>query len=199
MPLRVAANVASVPIMSESLTRLNHLLDDFDRRVQAVPSDAWCNQSPCAEWKAHDVVVHVSNNLARIGGIAPTNIAPTNTAPTNTGETISQAWSRTHKTFKANMAKADLSQVVEGPFGPMPLDDLIGRLICNDVLVHTWDLARATGGDEKLNADAVAGAYSGLKPLDAMIRQPGIFDAKIEAPAGADVQTQFLNFLGRKV
>jgi uncharacterized protein (TIGR03086 family) len=183
------ADLASLPIMSESLTRLNHLLNDFDRRVQAVPADAWCNQSPCSEWKAHDVVVHVSNNLARIGGIAPTAEA----------ETITQAWNRTHNTFKANMVGADLTKMADGPFGPMPLDDIIGRLICNDVLVHTWDLARATGGDEKLNADAVAGAYSGLKPLDAMIRRPGVFGDKIDAPAGADIQTEFLTFLGRKV
>jgi uncharacterized protein (TIGR03086 family) len=181
--------VASVPIMSESLTRLNNLLNDFDRRVQAVPADAWCNQSPCAEWKAHDVVVHVSNNLARIGGIAPSENV----------ETITQAWDRTMNTFKTNMATVDLTEMADGPFGPMPLDDLIGRLICNDVLIHTWDLARATGGDEKLDADAVAGAYSGLKPLDALIRRPCVFGDKIEAPAGADTQTEFLTFLGRKV
>jgi uncharacterized protein (TIGR03086 family) len=71
--------------------------------------------------------------------------------------------------------------------------------MCTDVLVHTWDLARAVGGDEQLDADAVAAAYSGLKPMDAMIRQPGVFGPKVDTPAGADVQTEFLNFLGRTV
>ena len=49
------------------------------------------------------------------------------------------------------------------------------------------------------SSKAVAGAYSGLKPMDAMLRNPGFFDAKVDAPAGADEQAEFLSFLGRKV
>jgi uncharacterized protein (TIGR03086 family) len=71
--------------------------------------------------------------------------------------------------------------------------------MATDVLVHTWDLARAVGGDERLDEAAVAGAYSGLKPMDAMIRRPGVFGPKVEAPEGADLQTEFLSFLGRQV
>jgi hypothetical protein len=55
------------------------------------------------------------------------------------------------------------------------------------------------GGDEKLDADAVSGAYSGLKPLDAMIRRPGVFGPQVDAPAGADEQAELLSFLGRTV
>ena len=38
-----------------------------------------------------------------------------------------------------------------------------------------------------------------MKPMDAMIRQPGVFGPKVECAADADTQTQFLSFLGRKV
>ncbi|CAB4600988.1 unannotated protein [freshwater metagenome] len=81
----------------------------------------------------------------------------------------------------------------------MPAEQILGRLVATDVLVHTWALARAVGGDETLPVDAVEGAYSGLKPMDAMIRQPGVFGPKVEPPAGADLQTEFLCFLGRQV
>ena len=57
----------------------------------------------------------------------------------------------------------------------------------------------AVGGDEQLDADAVSGAYSGLKPMDAMIRMPGVFGPKVESAPDASEQTQFLNFLGRTV
>jgi uncharacterized protein (TIGR03086 family) len=83
--------------------------------------------------------------------------------------------------------------------GPMPAEQVLGRLVAMDVLVHTWDLARAVGGDEQLDADAVAQSFSGLKPLDAMIRQPGLFGPKVECAADADEQTQFLSFVGRQV
>jgi uncharacterized protein (TIGR03086 family) len=81
----------------------------------------------------------------------------------------------------------------------MPAEQFLGRIISTDVLVHTWDLAKAVGGDESLPTDAVEGAYSGLKPLDELIRRPGVFGPKVEPPAGADVQTEFLAFLGRPV
>ena len=34
--------------------------------------------------------------------------------------------------------------------------------------------------------------------MDAMIRQPSVFGPKVEPPNGADVQTEFLCFLGRR-
>ena len=67
-----------------------------------------------------------------------------------------------------------------------------------DVLVHTWDLARTIGADEHLDEDSVRRAYEALKPMDAMIRQPNVFGPKLEPPMDADLQTEFLYFLGRR-
>jgi hypothetical protein len=62
--------------------------------------------------------------------------------------------------------------------------------------VVTW-LSR--GQDDTLNADAVKWVHNAVKTLDAVLREPGIVGSKIESPAGADAQTQFLNFVGRAV
>ena len=107
-------------------------------------------------------------------------------------------WNSARDTFFAGITTGDLSTQLPGPFGPMPAEQMIGRLISSDVLVHTWDLARAVGGDEQLDQDAVAAAYSGLKPMDAMIRRPGVFGPRIDV-SDADLQTEFLSFLGRTV
>ena len=186
--------------MSEALLRMQQLADEFGARVAAVAPDAWDNQSPCDEWKARDVVGHVSANCMRLvgalGGQVP-EAAADNSDPVG-------MWSGTHAALSAAVTNAidtkmDLSANVPGPFGPMSVEDLAGRIMSTDVLVHTWDLARSVGGDEKLDEAAVAGGYSGLKPLDTMIRRPGIFADKLDAPAAADLQTEFLAFLGRKV
>ena len=179
----------------EVIDRVTKLVWDFDKRVQAAPADAWSADSPCDDWKARDVAIHVTDNLSGIGnglqGKEGKNVGP--------DDDIVAAWNEARDTFLGAVSSSDLSQTLPGPFGPMPAEQLIGRLISTDVLVHTWDLARATGGDEQLDQDAVAGAYSGLKPMDAMIRMPGVFGAKVDAPEGADLQTEFLCFLGRKV
>jgi hypothetical protein len=72
------------------------------------------------------------------------------------------------------------------------------QFVCMDMLVHTWDLARAVGGDERLDERSVQEAYETLKSMDAMIRQPNVFGPRLEPPPGSDIQTEFLYFLGRR-
>ena len=179
----------------EVIDRTTKLVTEFDARVRAVGADRWSSPTPCEEWTARDVVSHVADNLLRITaglrGGAPRSVGA--------DEDVEAAWTEARDGFLGALNEADLSQTLDGPLGPMPAEQLVGRIIANDVLVHTWDLARATGGDERLDPAAVEGAYSGLKPMDAMIRRPGVFGPKVEPPAGADQQTEFLCFLGRRV
>ncbi|MCB0998172.1 MAG: TIGR03086 family metal-binding protein [Ilumatobacteraceae bacterium] len=180
---------------NEVIDRVTTLVQGFDARVHAAPADAWGNAAPCEGWTARDVVIHVGNNLLRLGSA----LQGTEAREIAADEDIVAAWDEAKSTFTTGITTGDLATTVPGPFGPMPAEQVIGRLVATDVLVHTWDLARAVGGDESLPEDAVAGAYSGLKPMDAMIRQPGVFGPKVEVPAGADLQTEFLAFLGRQV
>jgi hypothetical protein len=80
----------------------------------------------------------------------------------------------------------------------MSAGEIIGRFVTMDLLVHTWDLARTIGADEHLDEESVRQAYEALKPMDAMIRQPNFFGPKLEPPIDADLQTEFLCFLGRR-
>ena len=179
----------------EVINRISALVGDFDARVQSTSADRWATQSPCAGWTARDVVAHVGNNLNRISaglsGGAPQEIGA--------DDDIASAWAESRDSFLTTLPTADLSTSMPTPMGPMPAEQFIGRIISTDVLVHTWDLARAVGADESLDATAVEGAYSGMKPMDAMIRQPGIFGPKVESAPGCSLQTEFLNFLGRTV
>ncbi|MGD9705432.1 MAG: TIGR03086 family metal-binding protein [Acidimicrobiia bacterium] len=180
--------------MSEATDRIKVLISGFDARMEATPADAWDNQSPCAEWKARNVVEHVANNFLRFGGA----LSGTTHPPMGADESPAAAWARAKEALVSQLDTADLSAVIPGPFGPMPAEQLIGRILATDLLVHTWDLARAVGGDESLPADIVEGAYSGLKPLDAMLRQSGVFGPKVDVEPGADLQTEFLAFVGRR-
>jgi uncharacterized protein (TIGR03086 family) len=179
---------------NEVVERATRLVRAFDDRVRAVPPDCWSNPAPCEGWTARDVVTHVGNNLfgitAGLTGGEPRQISA--------DEDVLSGWDAAREQFLGALPSADLSTDLPGPFGPMPAEQLIGQLIATDVLVHTWDLARAVGGDEQLDPAAVSGAYSGLKPMDELIRRPGVFGPKIDAPADADEQTTFLCFLGRR-
>jgi uncharacterized protein (TIGR03086 family) len=83
--------------------------------------------------------------------------------------------------------------------GEQPFATLVDTLLCTDTLIHTWDLARAAGLDERLDADAVARARAFVEPLGDMMRSPGGFGPPLEPAPGADDQGRFLAFCGREV
>jgi uncharacterized protein (TIGR03086 family) len=90
------------------------------------------------------------------------------------------------------------TKTVSGIFGEQPFEQLVGRLLCADTLIHSWDLARATGQDDQLDTDAATKALEFLMPIDDAIRRPGGFGPKLVPPPDADVQTKLLAFTGRR-
>jgi uncharacterized protein (TIGR03086 family) len=182
-------------VSQDVIDRATTLVNDFDARVQQVAPDAWSSPSPCQGWTARDVVSHVAQNLFQVSA----GLGAGEARQVCVDEDISVAWAEAKDRSLGALPGADLSTTMPGPFGPMPAEQLVGRIIGTDVLIHTWDLARATGGDEQLDASAVEGAYAGLKPLDEMLRRPGVFGPKVQPPPGADLQTEFLCFVGRTV
>lgn len=173
---------------------LLHLIDGFDRRVQAAPADRWTSPTPCTGWTAADLLTHVTKNA---GGMAAalTDSAP----PSDDADDLVGSWNASRDALVAALGHADLSKKVPGPVGLMPAEQIIERLMSVDVLVHTWDLARAVGGDEHLDPADVQRAHDVMLPMDSVIRAPGVFGDKVEPAADADAQTRFLNFLGRTV
>jgi uncharacterized protein (TIGR03086 family) len=79
----------------------------------------------------------------------------------------------------------------------MPLGVAAERFVTGDVLVHTWDLATATGQDTSIDADFAAGMYEGMLPMDDMLRQSGHFGPRVEVPDDADPVTKLIAFTGR--
>ena len=90
-------------------------------------------------------------------------------------------------------------QEVKSPFGPMALKQLVSGIVIHDTLVHTWDLAKAVDGDLQLDEELVTESFAKMLPMDEGLRNHGAFAEKRSAPEGADIQTQFLSFLGRTV
>ena len=76
----------------------------------------------------------------------------------------------------------------------------LGRLLpilTTDVLVHTWDLARAVGVDPQLDAGLCEIAYQVVRPNEKQLRDSGMFGPPNPVPDGADAETKLVAFLGR--
>ncbi len=82
--------------------------------------------------------------------------------------------------------------------GTHRLEDAIAMFFLGDVLVHTWDLARAAGLDETLDQEVVHDMLLGMEPLDEMLRDSGHYGPKVTVPDDADEQTRLIAFTGRQ-
>lgn len=188
------ADMSNTPEMSDVHDRYRRVASGFDAVVAAVGPEQWLVQSPCELWKARDVVAHVVEGHR--GVIA--NVRGGASQPVGADEDPKVAWEEASRAMAELTADPEaLAKEIDGPTGKMPAGQIIGQFVTMDLLVHTWDLARTVGAAERLDEDAVQRAYEALKPVDAMIRQPRVFGPKLEPPAGADLQTEFLYFLGR--
>ena len=86
----------------------------------------------------------------------------------------------------------------DGFFGRSTFALAIDRFLNSDLLLHGWDLARATGLDETMDPDDVTRVFEQSRAYGAAARSPGVFGAEVEAPPGADEQTRLLAFTGRR-
>ena len=89
-------------------------------------------------------------------------------------------------------------RVLSNPhIGDVPLPDAVDRFYTADVFMHTWDLARATGQDETLDAETCAAMLAGMEPMDEMLRSSGQYGPRVEVADDADAQTKLIGFIGR--
>lgn len=182
--------------VTEIAERYGRVADGFARRLRAVRAPQWAETTPCPDWSVRDLVVHVVAThrrvLASLHGGEPGEVEPT-------GDLLAQ-WDAATGSVRAALADPEVAgRTIGGMFGEQPFESLVSRLLCADTLVHTWDLARATGQEERLDPEAVGVALEFLGPLDEAIRRPGGFGPRIEPAPGADEQVRFLNFCGRAV
>jgi len=181
--------------MTDVQDRYRRVSGAFDAAVRAAAPDKWQAQSPCELWKARDVVAHV---VAGHRGVIAA-VRGGESVPLGPDEDPTVAWEEASRGIEAITGDPEArAKEIDGPTGRMPADEIIGRFVTMDLLVHTWDLARAVGADERLDEDTVRLTYESLQPMDDMIRQPQVFGPKLDPPAGADAQTELLYFLGRR-
>jgi uncharacterized protein (TIGR03086 family) len=182
--------------MSQVSEHYSPVADGFAACLADARPDRWLAPSPCTDWTARDVVVHVINThhrvLATLDGSEPQAVTPDDDLPAR--------WSTATAALRdALNDDVRASQVVASGFGEQSFESLVDRLLCADTLLHTWDLARATDQEAHLDPVAVSRTMGFLGPLDEAIRRPGGFGPKIDPAQDADEQTMLLNFCGRAV
>ena len=188
--------------MTESSERFARVAEGFTSRVESVPADAWENAAPCEGWVARDVVRHLVEWLPGPGFLLGTFGVETGPIP-SVDEDPAGAWAVVRDAIQRALDDPDVAGRVEecGPPGRMSLAAAVDMTCTPDVLIHTWDLARATGLDERLDEAEVhrqVVAVESMPPeADAGMRASGHFGPRVEVAASATEQDRLLAFMGR--
>ena len=169
----------------------------FTFRVEGVPDDGWDAPAPVEGWVARDVVRHL---VEWFPGFLQSGAGITLPAGPTVDEDPVGAWAAQRDAIQALLDDPGTTELVlSNPhIGEVPLPDAIDRFYTADVFMHTWDLARATGQDETLDADMCRRLYEGMLPIDEILRSSGQYGPRVPVPDDADPQTLLLGFIGRQ-
>ncbi len=152
----------------------------------------WSAPAPVEGWTAAEVVTHLVEWLPAL--LAADDVT---LAVERTGDPA-EDWTR-HAT--AVQALLDSPRAAE-PFthqhlGTLPLGEAVDRFYTTDVLLHTWDLATASGQGSGLDEAECAQLLAGMQPMDEVLRQSGQYGPKVAVPDDASAVDRLMGFIGR--
>jgi uncharacterized protein (TIGR03086 family) len=169
------------------------------RFSEAVRSAAgkWHYRSPCEDWDARDVLEHV------IGFHDVLLLRPLGLKPDRPPHDPQRRWELTFDRVREALQSEGLfERVVEipalGTNSTIGLDaaTLIPRL-SQDVLVHSWDLTRAVGADDRLDAGWCEMFLAQLPPEGDASVHSGMFASPVSVDDHADMPSKLLARLVR--
>jgi len=176
------------------LERYRHAADAFERKIEAVRPDQWANRSPCADWTARDVVSHVVEMHGAM-------LRAVQRSPRPAADDDPLAAFRTARAdVEAVLADPELAGVeVASPYaGQLPAERHIDQVMVDELVVHGWDLARATGQDGTMDPAAVDKIWLASMSLgEEVLRTPGVCGPEVAVPPDAPLQDRLLGLLGR--
>ncbi len=175
----------------------------FASRVAQVRPDQWDAATPCEGWTCRDLVGHVIGGnrmtVAAFSGAPRADAMPAG-RDTEGLDDPRPTYEQTAAAVRAMVTEPGaLERMVEHPRMTMPGAAMLEFRI-SDVLVHTWDLARAIGADEDLDPVLVEFSWALTQSRADMLAKSGTFG---EGPSGdvgpdAPLQARLLDLLGRR-
>ncbi len=169
----------------------------FGESVRAA-NGKWDRRSPCDAWDARGVLEHV------IGFHDVLLLRPLGLKPDRPREDPQTRWELTYaaleKAFEPGRrlfeSVVDIPELQGNPAVRRDAHAMMPNLT-RDVLVHTWDLARAVGADDRLHARWCEEFFAALPSDPQALSTAGMFDVPLAVDEQSDVQSKLLARLGR--
>jgi len=191
----------SDPPMMNNIAELHRRALDATRdRVAAIESSQMAWATPNDDWDVRALLNHViSGNLwaAELAAGATIEQVGDRLDGDIIGDDPLSAYDRS---AEAAAAAFEAPGALEAPcavsYGPVP-GSVYAEHRFIDVLIHGWDLAKATGQDTRIDPTLTAASLKVLAPQIDVLQASGAFGTPIQVGPDADPQTRLLGLLGR--
>jgi uncharacterized protein (TIGR03086 family) len=181
--------------MAPPADRFRAAARQFTDRADHVADAAWDAPAPCEGWVARDVIRHM---VEWMPSFFPEGSGLDFTTVPSVDDDPAAAWRAFRDVLQRALDDPSVARrECDTPAGRYTVEDAIDRFCTPDVFLHTWDLARATGLDERLDADEVHRLLVEMEPLDEVLRSSGHYGPRVPVADDADEQTRLLAFIGR--
>jgi uncharacterized protein (TIGR03086 family) len=174
-------------------------LDGFEAVLAGAAPGTWEASSPCAGWCAAEVAGHVIGDLRAVEAFAAGRYEDGAAADPRSaaGDDPMAAWRAARTDMMASLDPSALARPVPLPWGTMTLGAFLERYPM-EFLVHTWDLAQATGQAVRLDPGLVRDALAPARQFAPIARASGLVGPECNVAEDADDLTRLLAILGRR-
>lgn len=171
-----------------------------ERTVALVTSERLDAPTPCPEWTLRELLVHMTGNNNGFADAAEGRPADPDVWTGRTiGDDVVGEYQKSSQRVHAAFAAPDVLERafdVHG-FGSYRATVAIGMHFV-DYLTHGWDVARAIGAPDELDADLCAAVLEMGRRWPQASWGPGApFGHQVTVPSDASPQDRMLGFLGR--
>lgn len=177
--------------------------EGFASRLCAVRAEQWTRPTPCDAWDVRGLVNHLvtaDTTTVRLFDGATRDDVVALIGADHLGDDAITAYAQSAASqLEAFRRPGVLERSVPHPAFDMPGSQLLDFRI-GDTLLHTWDLARAIGEDDRLDPELVEFVWRSLEPLGDLLPDSGAFGAGRSGTVGADdaLQARLLDLSGRR-
>ena len=170
---------------------------EFASRIDAVTD--WDAPTPDTEWTVRDLVAHVIEEQQWVPQLlGGRSIEQAKSAIEPLRDDLAGEWGLYSFAAAAAWNAADPKAAVQLSYDTVTVEEYLREQVA-DVTIHSWDLARAAGADEKLDDELVQAVWCVFEPQQESLAETGLYAPKVQVAPDADLQTRLLAVTGRDV
>ncbi|WP_234362354.1 TIGR03086 family metal-binding protein [Streptomyces sp. IMTB 1903] len=173
------------------------------RLVEGVPGSALAGPTPCPEYAVADLLDHVRGLAIAFRDAARKDLGPTtDTAPEPAGPSLPAAWREELPRLLAELAEAwqnpsAWTGVTRAGGVDLP-GEIAGAVALDELVIHGWDLARATGQEYVPDQAALRAVHAFLLASAQEERgEDDIFGPVVPVPDAAPLLDRAVGLSGR--